>query len=158
MKYTNANVENLTEEFKNEVKKTIEENKGLFIYGDTGTGKTHAMHALSKGKGKVKNFVELLVEFRDHMQKGCYFSRIRDFVNEDYLFIDDIGAEKLSDFVIEFLYLVINKRYENEKRTVISTNLSLEEFGKRYGDRLLSRIAEMCVIYEMKGEDRRLQR
>lgn len=157
MKYKEATTDNLSEEIKEVIKKAIEENKGIFIYGDTGVGKTYAMHALANNKrAKVLNFVELLVQFRDHIQNGCYFSRITDLVNEDYLFIDDIGAEKLSDFVVEFLYLVINKRYENEKRTVLSTNLSLEDFSKRYGDRLLSRVAEMCVIYEMKGEDKRL--
>ena len=156
MRYKEAKTENLDQYTKNAIEASIAESKGLFIYGDTGTGKTYTMHALSKGRGEVENFVALLVEFRDFMQKGFYFEKIKELVGQEYLFIDDIGAEKLSDFVVEFLYLVVNKRYENMKRTVFATNLTLEEFQKRYGDRILSRISEMCILVELKGNDRRV--
>jgi DNA replication protein DnaC len=42
------------------------------------------------------------------------------------------------------------------KRIVLTTNLQFKDFGNRYGDRILSRIAEMCVLVELKGEDKRL--
>ena|SRR3990167_5026003 len=156
MRYSEATKENFDDKTKQAVETAINEDKGLFIYGDTGTGKTYILHALGRGKGGVENFVELLVEFRDDMQKGFYHEKLVDFTKQDYLFIDDIGSEKTSEFVIEFLYMVVNKRYENMKRTVFATNLTLEDFKTRYGDRILSRIAEMCVLLELKGEDKRL--
>ncbi|MCK5022779.1 MAG: ATP-binding protein [Candidatus Aenigmarchaeota archaeon] len=157
MRYNKATTENLDEKTKEAIEDAITKQKGIFIFGDTGTGKTYTMHALANHKKVyVDNWVILLSKFRDLMQKGEYFMSIHDFTNEDYVFIDDIGAEKTSDFVVEFLYTIINKRYENMKRTVLSTNLTLEDFGERYGDRILSRIAEMCIFLELKGEDQRL--
>jgi DNA replication protein DnaC len=156
MRYKDAHKDHLPPETIKAIEQCIEEKKGLFFYGGTGTGKTYTLHALARDKGKVENFVDLLVDMRDAMQNGFYKQRLDELTREDHLFIDDIGAEKVSDFVIEFLYLVVNKRYENTKRTVFSTNLSLEEFGSRYGERILSRIAEMCVFHEIAGEDRRL--
>lgn len=157
MRYKEATTENLTEVFKEAIKKALEEDKGLFIYGNTGVGKTYAMHALTRiNGGDVENFVSLLSEFKDYFNKGDYFGNLKMLTSKDRLFIDDIGAEKMSDFVQEFLYLIINRRYENMKRTVLSTNLTLDDFRERYGDRLLSRIAEMCLLVELKGEDRRI--
>lgn len=156
MRFDNAQTENLSPKFREAVEQSIANDKGLFIFGNTGVGKTYAMFALANGKGDVHNFVELLVEFRDHMQKGFYHSKLSELCQEKYLFIDDIGSEKTSEFVVEFLYLVVDKRYQNIKRTVLSTNLSLETFRGRYGDRILSRISEMCVLVELTGEDRRI--
>lgn len=156
MRYKNATIENLSEQIKESIKVAIEKDKGVFFYGDTGTGKTYTLNSLAKGKAEVDNFVMLLSEFRDAMQKGFYFSNLKEYINQDYVFIDDIGAEKTSDFVIEFIYSLVNGRYENLKRTVFATNLTLEKFSERYGERILSRIAEMCVLVEIKGDDRRL--
>lgn len=157
MRYENATIENLSPELKDVINTAIEEKKGIFVYGDTGVGKTYFLQAIAKSKRTTpENFVSLLAEFRDAMQKGSYFEKLQDFTNKEYLFIDDIGAEKTSEFVLEFLYLVVNRRYENMKRTILTTNLSLKDFEERYGDRILSRIAELCVIHELKGEDRRI--
>lgn len=155
-RYLGAKQENLDDKTKEAIQKAIDEDKGLFIYGDTGTGKTYTIYALSLRKSNVNNFIELLIEYRDYMQKGFYYENLTELLNQDYLFIDDIGSEKTSDFVIEFLYMIVNKRYENMKRTVFTTNLTLEDFKNRYGDRILSRIAEMCILLELKGEDKRL--
>jgi len=156
IRYKDSKTENLSKGLKDSIQLSIDENKGLFVFGGTGTGKTYAMHALARGKGKVENFPELLVEYRDYMSRGSYFERIVFLTGQDYLFIDDIGSEKTSDFVIEFLYILVNKRYGNLKRTVFATNLTLDDFRDRYGDRVISRIVEMCVMVDMSGEDRRL--
>ena len=157
MRYQNAKADDLPKYVLDAVQSAIEKNKGLFFYGDTGVGKTHALHAISKNKSNVDNFPILLVEFRDYMQKGFYLENIKEYTNRDYIFIDDIGSEKVSEFVVEFLYILVNRRYENMKRTVLSTNLSIEAFQEKYGDRIMSRIAEMCVLVEIRGEDKRLQ-
>lgn len=157
MRYTDAKRENLSDELRKLIDTSIAEKKGIFLHGNTGVGKTYFIEALARSKmTQSDNFVSLLVEFRDAMQKGVYFDKLKEFTSQEYLFIDDIGAEKLSDFVLEFLYLIVNKRYENMKRTVFVTNLSLKDFEERYGERILSRIAEMCVIHELKGDDRRI--
>lgn len=159
MRYKNANLEHCSEILKKSVILAGDENKGLFIYGNTGVGKTHFCHTLQNAnKGKVENFVSLLYEFRDYIQNGFYNDKIKTLCDVDYLIIDDIGAEKTSDFVVEFLYTIVNRRYENMKKTVLTTNLQLSDFEKRYSDRVLSRISEMCVMVELDEEDRRLSK
>ena len=156
MRYQNASADNLPKEVTEKINEAIKEKKGILFYGGTGVGKTYTMHTLAKNKGKVENFVEMLVEFIDYQNKGFYYDKLKELTNQDYLFIDDIGSEKTTEFVITFLYLIVNKRYENMKRTVFATNLSLEDFSSRYGDRILSRINEMCLLVELKGEDKRI--
>lgn len=160
MRYQKANLEECDPKLLQALKESIENGKGLFIYGETGTGKTHFCHAIVNGYKAssiyVENFVSLLGEYREYMQKGYYNDKLRELCAQEHLIIDDIGAEKVSDFVIEFLYSVVNKRYESMKRTVITTNLNYKDFGDRYGDRILSRIAEMCVLVELTGDDKRL--
>jgi len=156
MRYINATTENLDKNIRFAIEQAIAENRSIFIYGSTGTGKTYMLHALAKERGEVDNFPYLLVKFRDHIQKGTYHFRMNSLTSQDYLFIDDIGAEKTTEFVQEFLYLLVDKRYQNMKRTVFATNLDLGEFRNRYGDRILSRLSEMCVFLELKGNDRRI--
>lgn len=156
-RYKNATIESCSDSLKESIEVAVKENKGIFVYGNTGVGKTYFCHSIGNIKHEtVENFVFLLSEYRDYMLKGFYNDKVKELCNLDYLIIDDIGSEKTSDFVIEFLYTIINRRYENMKRTVLTTNLQLKEFGDRYGDRVLSRISEMCVLVELTGEDKRL--
>lgn len=156
-RYKEAKKEDLEKQVKLALKEAKKNNKGLFIYGDTGTGKTHSLHAIANTKGRrVDNFVDLLSEFRDSVSKGYYHGKMIDITNVDILFIDDMGAEKMTEFVQEFVYSLLNRRYEKMKTTIIATNLTLEDFKERYGDRILSRVMEMCVLVEMSGEDRRI--
>lgn len=158
MRYQFAKPEDCREELKSAVAKAVEECKGIFVYGNTGVGKTHFCHAVANSKKvPVENFVELLSEFKDYIQRGCYMDHMKTLCNAEYLIIDDLGSEKTSEWVHEFLYTIINKRYENQKRTIITTNLQLSAFKDRYGERILSRLAEMCVVVELLGEDLRLK-
>lgn len=162
MRYQNASIEMLTKDITDAANQSGRENKGMMIYGPTGTGKTYAMYALAKAKRTiakiypVKNYVDLLSEFRDHIKQGWYFEKMKEICDEDLLFIDDLGAEKTTDFSQEFLYAIINRRYENMKRTFITSNLTLKELNERYGSRIVSRIAEMCVLVELHGQDKRI--
>lgn len=72
------------------------------------------------------------------------------------LVLDDIGVEKVSEFVEEFMYLLINTQYEKVYPIVITSNLPLSALAEKLGDRIVSRIKEMCEIIEVKGEDKRL--
>lgn len=71
--------------------------------------------------------------------------------------LDDIGAEKASEFVEEFFYLLINTRYENVHPMIFTSNLPLSALAERIGDRIVSRIKEMCEIVKIDGNDRRLK-
>jgi DNA replication protein DnaC len=65
------------------------------------------------------------------------------------LFLDDFGTTKPTDWALQILYTIINNRYEGLKKTVFTSNFSLPEVAKLYGDdRITSRIERMCQIRE----------
>jgi DNA replication protein DnaC len=74
------------------------------------------------------------------------------------LFIDDLGVEKVSDWALQTIYLIVDRRYSEMLRTIISSNLSLDHLADRLDDRIASRIAGMCQVVHMKGKDRRLSK
>ena len=61
----------------------------------------------------------------------------------DLLLLDDLGSEKVSDFTIQSLYLVIDRRNRDLRPTIVTTNLSLEEIETQIDARMASRLADM---------------
>ena len=78
------------------------------------------------------------------------------YATVQHLVLDDLGAEKSSDWATQILYLIINERYENMRPIIITSNLTIKALGTKMGDdRLSSRINGMCEIILMDGPDRR---
>ena len=73
------------------------------------------------------------------------------------LFLDDLGAEKHSAWAVQTLFSLIDRRYGAMLPTFFSSNFPLDELAVRLDDRITSRIAEMCQVYEIKGRDRRIK-
>lgn len=73
----------------------------------------------------------------------------------EYLILDDFGAEKVTDWVAETLYLIVTERYEEEKKIIFTSNRSLKQIAETIDDRIASRIMEMCAVVELVGMDRR---
>lgn len=71
------------------------------------------------------------------------------------LILDDLGVSKKSDFIPDIIYLILNKRMELDRPTIVTSNLTLEQIGDLMDDRLASRLASFEQI-ELKGRDRRL--
>ena len=132
----------------------------FYLFGDIGTGKTHAAWAFvslfDESKFRVLNVPNMLSSFRpDNLQDSDMSpDEIKDF--EGYIVLDDLGVEKMSDWVSENLYKIVNHRYEHKLPTVVTSNLSLGEMSNHLGDRITSRLAEMCQVVELSGKDRRL--
>lgn len=107
------------------------------------------------------NATELLADIRHDFDATDPYAKkhVADRILEsrNLLIIDDLGAEKPSEWVAETLYRIINHRYENELPVVITSNLSLDQLAQRLGDRTASRLAELCNVVELTGRDRRLQ-
>lgn len=165
MKYNNASKKDLDHNLNTLIQGIItsssERKPGLFLTGNTGVGKTHILHAIRNGirnrdKSNVENWVELLFELKDRMNSGSLKYFISDITSREYVFIDDIGAEKSTEWSQEMLYLVVNRLYEAGNHLFIATNLNPVDFSKRYGDRIASRILEMCEIKDITGNDRRI--
>lgn len=100
-----------------------------------------------------------LVDWGDYIpKKEMSESQIIEKYSEiEVLFLDDIGTEKTTDWAQQTLYTIIDRRYREKLQTTITSNLSLNELSDKTGDRITSRIAEMCKIIELKGKDRRLK-
>ena len=69
------------------------------------------------------------------------------------LIIDDLGTEVYNQFTASVLYNVINTRLNRSLPTVISTNLDMAEFRRRYWDRITSRVLGEYRILPFEGED-----
>jgi len=140
--------------------------KGLYIYGNCGVGKTRNLYGIYRTlRANFKydidleftNITDFFSGLKQTFDDGNSEQQIIDIIKtDDILFIDDFGVEKLSEWTLEAAYRLINHRYEYMKPTFISSNLSLKEIADRMGDRFSSRIAEMCEIIKMEGEDKRL--
>ena len=80
----------------------------------------------------------------------------------DLLIIDDLGTEFLNSMLLSELFTILNTRLLNFNskitKTIISTNLSIEEIFRKYEERIGSRIAGFYDIYHFFGEDLRLKR
>ncbi len=129
----------------------------LLFSGKTGCGKTHLAVAIVRELVK-RNAVyrvrfitapEFLLEIRATFKSGdgVTESDILDKYSKcELLILDDLGAEKVSDFTIQSLYLVIDRRNRDLRPTIVTTNLTLEEIETQIDARMASRLADMKVV------------
>ena len=133
---------------------------GLFLFGSAGTGKTHlAVKAAQETKLDTKfiKMPKLLLQLRANFDGKGYENEqiIERLSKQELLVIDDLGAEKASDWVAETIYLLIDERYGRMLPTIITSNFSLSDLAGRVGDRVASRITEMCRVIEINTSDKR---
>jgi DNA replication protein DnaC len=143
----------------------LAEGRGLWVFGGTGTGKTTLAMLISKAAleaGKtvaIYSLPKLLARIRrtyDSEPGGdSYLSFFERLTSVDLLHIDDLGAEKRSDWVLEQLYALVNERYDSQRSMLITTNLQHDQLGEQIGSRTVSRLAQICEEVEIVGDDRR---
>ena len=151
--------------FVDDIDTRLQEGRGLWLFGDTGTGKTTLAMLISKAAleaGKtvaIYSLPKLLARIRrtyDSEPGGdSYLSFFERLTSVDLLHIDDLGAEKRSDWVLEQLYALVNERYEAQRSILITTNLPHPELEEQIGSRRVSRLTQICDEVEVRGEDRR---
>ena len=77
----------------------------------------------------------------------------------DLLIIDDLGTECLNNVTVSQFFSLLNERHLNQKSTIISTNLFLEDIQNRYSERIFSRIMNHYISCKFTGPDiRRLKK
>ncbi len=142
--------------------------RGILLYGPPGTGKTHLAVATLKNvieykglKGLFCDFRGLLIDLKSSYEGKSSTSEILDSVRKVHLLVlDDVGAERNTDWAKDILAEIINYRYTQSLPTIITTNLrfddiSGETFAEKFDERTESRIYDMCRIVRVEGHDRR---
>jgi len=101
--------------------------------------------------------VDLLALLRDSFsadRQRASARRVMQRCRTDALLIlDDIGAEKPSDWVAEQIYALIDIRYRMQHSTIFTTNCSMKQLENQIGGRSVSRIVEMCEGVKVGGDD-----
>ncbi|MBP3573244.1 MAG: ATP-binding protein [Prevotella sp.] len=140
------------------------EGKGLVFYGKVGTGKTYAAacianELISQGVPVLMtNFARIINRIQSSFEgRQEYIDSLNDF---DLIIIDDLAAERNTEFVNEIVYTVIDARYRAKKPLIVTTNLGLDKMMNETEinrQRIYSRVLQLCHPLEVKGDDRRVQ-
>jgi DNA replication protein DnaC len=141
-------------EYVRGIEESLQSGRGLWFYGDVGTGKTSLAMIVSKAAQEagasvaIYSVPRLLAEIKDTFdsQSGhSYMQLFRRLCSVDLLHLDDLGAERSTDWVLEQLYSIVNERWQERRAIVLTTNLhDLDELREQLGARTVSRLTEIC--------------
>jgi DNA replication protein DnaC len=153
-----------TRRFSDSIDERLDAGRGLWFMGPVGTGKTTLAMLVSKAALKAGRSVaiyslpRLLNEIRDtHRAERSHVDLLDRLTAVDLLHVDDVGAERTTDWVLEELYSIVNARYEDQRSMVITTNIGdREALCEQITERTVSRLTEMCDELPLVGHDRRL--
>jgi len=166
IEYIKKKCEEFVKEFDNP------EGKNLLFTGNTGLGKTFmsnciANEIIKKGKVVLYQTAPVLLDtiIKNKISKTKNEEQDEFYKNVlecDLLIIDDLGTEYLNNMIISELFTILNTRLLNSEqkvtKTIISTNLNIEQIFRNYEERIGSRIAGFYDIYYFFGDDLRLKR
>ena len=130
--------------------------KGVFVYGNVGTGKTmlSAILVIERAfQGLPSLFytvTDMLTDLKDFSDSVAREIKMRKIKNTPCLVIDDLGAEYVTDWVSSTLFEILDARYKNTLLTIINSNIAIGDLQRRYGDlhgkRIVRRIQELCQM------------
>ncbi len=156
----------ICEMFVQNFKKENEEN--LLFFGDTGLGKTFMSNCIAKAlldKGftviyqTAFKMFDILEDYRFNNSKKENDNTAKENYDNlfecDLLIIDDLGTELTNTFTVSELFIIINTRLLNKKKTIISTNLTPGKLAETYTERTSSRIFDKFTLVKFIGKDLR---
>jgi DNA replication protein DnaC len=151
---------------------------GLLLIGSIGVGKTHLAVGIIKELVLSKGIACLFYDYRELLKqiqnsyndsvKATELDVLRPVFETEVLVLDELGAVKPTEWVWDTVSLILNTRYNDNRTTIITTNFDdrpaaavagprgaarEETLGDRIGERMRSRLHEMCRIIKMEGED-----
>lgn len=145
------------------------ERNGLFICGECGVGKSHLAFAtanelIKKGNSVIAmTMIDLLLKIKSSYGIGDNASEesiLKIYEDCSLLIIDDLGKEKPTDWVLQMIYSIVDRRYNALKPIIITTNFTASELIKRFGDSsignaIVDRLFEICQYVPIGGESYR---
>jgi DNA replication protein DnaC len=151
--------------FCDDIQEELDAGRGLWFFGDPGTGKTTlamlvSRTALEAGRSvAIYSLPKLLTRIRrtfdERPGEQSYAELFERLATVDLLHIDDLGAENRTEWVLEQLYSLINERYEAGRALMVTTNNDPEALEEQIGKRVVSRLVEVCDVVHMFGSDHR---
>lgn len=144
---------------------SIRENIGLYIYGDCGTGKTMLSSLIVNERAELFKqslfigAVDVFHELNPYSSDSRNAAMKKGLVKfAPCLVIDDLGAEKPSDWTRQTLFEIIDYRYRENLQTIITSNFDVEGLKSRLGsppfdyegNRIIRRIKDICRLVELK--------
>lgn len=139
--------------FADEIGTNLADGRGRWFYGGVGTGKTLLAMLISKAALEAGHSVviysmpHLLAAIKETYEDDAtssYMQLFRQLCETDLLHIDDLGAERRTDWVLEQLYSIVNERWQNKRSIIVTTNLDVESLREQVGHRTVSRLMEIC--------------
>ena len=152
----------------------ITDGRGLLFVGMAGRGKTHLAVGVLRALMEEKGCQGLFTDYGDLLKQiqSSYNAKaetteqqlLRPVLEAEVLVLDDLGSTKPTAWVWDTVAHVLNSRYNHKRTTIITTNFANrppgaaaggreDTLGDRIGERMRSRLAEMCVSVEVQGED-----
>ena len=134
----------------------------LFLTGGVGRGKTHLSAAIANAVLENGNTViyrraadlfELIRQYRYEENRQKFEEMLEQLRTCDLLVIDDLGAERTTEFVIEQLVILLEERNYRNKPWIISSNLSINEIISTYNDRTADRILDKAVLFKLDMQE-----
>ena len=144
-------------QFANQIK-AGECRQSLFLTGGVGRGKTHLSAAIANavledGKTviyrRAADLFELIRQYRFEENRQKFEDMLEQLRTCDLLVIDDLGAERTTEFVIEQLVILLEERNYRNKPWIISSNLNINEIIQTYNDRTADRILDRAVLFKL---------
>jgi DNA replication protein DnaC len=154
------------------------EGRGLLLTGSVGIGKTHLAVGIVQALVIEKGVRALFCDYRELLKRiqesynpqvaSTELQILAPVFEAEVLILDELGAQKPTDWVWDTVALILNTRYNDKRTTLITTNypnepaalartgdktIREETLGDRIGERMRSRLFEMCVEVEMRGKD-----
>lgn len=143
--------------------KAITNNSGLFIYGECGTGKTMLASIIANERAELFKSsmfigaVDIFQELNPYSSDGRTAAIRKSVIkNTPCLIIDDLGAEKPSEWTKQILFEIIDYRYREGLQTIITSNFNVDELLSNgrltdyEGKRIIRRIKEICSLIELR--------
>lgn len=138
------------------------ESQGLLFYGPVGTGKSYAAACIANAllDSCVSVVMTSLILILKHLSSDIddQEATIDELMEPDLLILDDLGAERSTDYALEKVYDIIDSRYRSRKPIILTTNLTIQEMKNntdiRYA-RIYDRVFEMCYPVKFDGVSRR---
>lgn len=156
----NASNEKTMRKYAERFEEALKENVGMLLSGKKGSGKTFyaqciANELMSRGYMVMYTSIRALADSPKD-EKNFVLDCVKKC---DLLILDDFGAERGTDYMVQETYKVINARYEAKRPMIITTNIGLDDMGaetdQRYS-RIFQRILEMCKPIVITGGGRRM--